>query len=142
MKLLTLLISCMLLAFAGTGCASTTSRKAPTANLQALKTFYVAKLPADERGINKVIADQLNLNGLSATTGVNPLPATPVDAVVTYQDKWMWDITMYMIELNVQIREAASGMIIASGRSYRPSLQRRPPAHMAQEVIDAIFSKP
>ena len=49
---------------------------------------------------------------------------------------------MYMIELNVQIREPASGMIIASGRSYRPSLQRKPPAHMAQEVIESIFAKP
>ncbi len=122
------------------GCASTSVNQAPSARLNQLKSFYVVKLPADERGINQLISDELNLRGFAATTGAAESAPEPVDAVITYQDRWMWDITMYMIRLDMQVREPQSRMVLSSGRSYRPSLQRRSPEKMIQEVLDLVLN--
>ncbi|MGH8275633.1 MAG: hypothetical protein ACRETH_02950, partial [Steroidobacteraceae bacterium] len=66
-------------------------------------------------------------------------PPTPVDAIVTYQDRWMWDITMYMLKLDVQVRDGRSGAILATGEVMRPSLQRKSPEDMVEEVLGVIF---
>ncbi len=121
------------------GCASLNSAKAPDADLKKLHSFYVRRLPADERGIEKLIAQRLSAMGDQSTSGDPDMPPVPVDAIVTYQDRWMWDITMYMIRLDVQIRNGESGAILASGQAMRPSLQRKSPEGMVEEVLKEIF---
>jgi hypothetical protein len=123
------------------GCATAESTKAPGAELSNLKTFYVQKLPADGRGIEILISDRLNMMGFKSSHGESSTPPTPVDAIITYQDKWMWDITMYMIKLDVQVRNSETRVVIANGRSFRPSLQRLTPAGMVEEVLGNIFKK-
>jgi hypothetical protein len=136
-RLVTLLLLAAALLFGG--CASMSSNTAPGADLSKIKKIYVVHLAPDGRAINRVIADQLNLMGYHATTGeANAVPAD-IDATLTYQDKWMWDITMYMIELNVQLREPKTEIALATAKSYRPSLQRKTPAGMAEEVPSQLF---
>jgi hypothetical protein len=46
------------------------------------------------------------MKGYSSTAGPElPQASYKVDSVVTYVDKWMWDITLYLIELTVTLRE-------------------------------------
>jgi hypothetical protein len=120
-------------------CATNNASRAPDANLTKLKTFYVVRVPEDERGIEKLIAARLNSMGYQSTSGDAPKPAAPVDAIVTYQDRWMWDITMYMIKLDIQIHDGASGAILAKGEVMRPSLQRKSPEGMVEETLGVIF---
>jgi hypothetical protein len=122
-----------------TGCANMAATVAPGADLSKIKKVHVVKLPADQRGIDKVIADELNVMGYATTLGVESRVPAGTDAVLTYQDKWMWDITMYMIELNVQLRDPQTNMAMATAKSYRPSLQRKSPPEMAKEVLTEIF---
>ena len=122
-------------------CASISTKKAPSANLTNLNTFYVQRLPADERGIERVISDQLNLLGYKSTYGKLAAPSNPVDAIVTYRDKWMWDLTMYMIKLNLEIRDGEDMRVLASGESHRPSLVRKSPEEMAKEILVNILKK-
>jgi len=120
-------------------CATLESAKAPDANVKDLKSFYVTRVPEDERGIEKMIAARLSTMGYLATSGDAPHSLNPVDAVVTYQDRWMWDITMYMIKLDVQVHDGNSGAVIARAQAVRPSLQRKSPEGMVQEVLGEIF---
>jgi hypothetical protein len=120
-----------------TGCANTDFSKAPGTDLSQLETFFVVKLSADERGIERLISDRLNMMGYQSTYGVTPPEG--VDAIVTYQDKWMWDITMYMLQLDVQVRDSKTSRILASGRSYRPSMQRKSPEGMVEEVLTQLM---
>ena len=122
-----------------TACASSNSARAPDADLHRLKTMYVARLPADERGIEKLIANRLTVLGYQCTSGDAQTPAAPVDAIVTYQDRWMWDITMYMIKLDVQIHDGKTGAILANGEVMRPSLQRKSPEGMVEETLGVVF---
>ena len=124
------------------GCATNLeSDVAPGVNLTELETVFVQKLPADGRGVEKLIAEELTRMGFKASYGPE-LPADQTfDAMVTYQDKWMWDITMYMIELRIQVLNPESRFVMASGQSFRTSLARKSPPEMVKEVLSEIFKE-
>jgi hypothetical protein len=136
-KILTFAVACAAVSLGA--CATLESAKAPDANVKDLKSFYVTRVPEDERGIEKMIAARLSTMGYLAASGDAPQSPNPVDAVVTYQDRWMWDITMYMIKLDVQVHDGNSGAVIARAQAVRPSLQRKSPEGMVQEVLGEIF---
>ncbi len=139
-KILKLVALLGLVASISTGCAvnRATGNVDPSVNLGSLKTMYVKKAPADESGVNTLIADKLRSKGVTVTTGTEPPPSN-VDAVVTYIDKWMWDITMYMLELTITIRDAKTDFPMATGNSYHTSLTRLAPKEMVNEVVDNIY---
>lgn len=121
------------------GCAvnRATGNVDPSVDLPALKTMYVRRIPADE-GTYVLIADKLRTKGVVVSTGVE-LPPDNVDAVITYIDKWFWDITMYMLELTIVIRDPKTDFPLATGNSYHTSLTRLSPQEMVNEVIDNIY---
>lgn len=123
-----------------TGCANRSSARVdPSADLQAIKTMYVVKVPNDNAGIDTLIADKLRARGYTVTTGGEP-PAN-TDAVVTYIDRWWWDITMYLLELTVTIRDPKTDFPLASANSLHSSLTRKSPPEMVAEVMDNLFKE-
>ena len=128
-----------LVATVTTGCANrATGRVDQSTNLSMLKIMYVKKIPAEDGGTNELIADKLRSKGVTVTTGTEAPPAN-VDAVVTYLDKWMWDITMYMLELTITIRDPKTDFPMATGNSFHTSLTRLSPKEMVNEVVDNIY---
>ena len=137
LKLVVLLVAVTVLS---TGCANrATATVSPSSDLSALKTMYVKHYPSDNSGVNMEIADRLRSKGIVVTTGVAPAPGK-VDAIVNYKDKWMWDITMYMLELTIDIRDPKTEALLATGNSYHTSLTRLSQTAMVNEVIDNIFN--
>jgi hypothetical protein len=124
-----------------TGCAVNrmSANVDPSAKLDTMKTMHVQKLAADGRNIDGLIADKLRTRGFTVTTGAPP--ASGVDAVVTYVDKWMWDITMYMLELTVTVRDPKTDYPLATGNSYHTSLTRKSPTEMVDEVVNNILKE-
>jgi hypothetical protein len=107
-----------------------------------VKTYYVVQQPKDERGIEKLISDNLTARGFVARTGPETSAAPAgVDAVVTYSDKWMWDITMYLLELTLTVRNPANNFPMATANSYHTSLTRKSPPEMVDEVLTNIFNE-
>jgi hypothetical protein len=139
-KILTLLSSVVLLTL-GSGCAvnRATATVENPASLNGLKTVHVSKLAADGRGIDGLIADKLRTRGYAVTNGTEK--PSNVDALVTYKDKWMWDITMYMLELTITIRDPQTDFPLATGNSFHTSLTRKSPTEMVDEVIENIFKQ-
>lgn len=113
----------------------------PGTDLSTLKSVYVVRIPADNRGVNKIIATRFEEQGITATTGDREKAPDDIDAVVTYIDKWMWDITMYMLELTIVIRNPDSDFPLAKGNSLHTSLTRKSPKEMVDEVITNIFNE-
>ena len=124
-----------------TGCAinRATATVDPSVNLGSLKAMHVAKQPKDDNGINVLIAEKLRSRGYSVTTGSEKPSA--LDAVVTYIDRWRWDITMYMLELTITIRDPGNDYPLATGKSYHTSLTRMSPSEMVDEVLNNIFKE-
>ncbi len=124
------------------GCATNLdSTVAKGVDLNEIETIFVQKLPADGRGVEKLIAEELIRLGYDASYGAALPEGESYDAMVTYQDKWMWDMTMYMIELKVQILDPETRFVMASGQTMRTSLVRKSPEGMVEEVLGEIFGK-
>lgn len=125
------------------GCSSVnlSASKSPNVKLADIKTFRVEKLEADTRGIDKLIVAQLKAMGRQVVDSESASGAVPVDAIVTYQDRWMWDLTMYMIELQIQLRAPDTKMTLASGRLFRTTLIRKSPAGMVEETLTQILQQ-
>lgn len=125
-----------------TGCAVNreTSSVTPNVEVTTLKKFYVARFEPDQRGINQLIAAELRRKGFEVSTGHEADAPRTVDAIVTYRDKWQWDITMYMIELTVYIREPGTQNMLATANSFHTSVTRKTPDEMVAEVLNNVFS--
>jgi hypothetical protein len=138
LKLVSLVTVCVALT---TGCAvnRATATVDPAARLDTLKTLHVTKHEKDERGVHTLIVDKLRSSGFAVTTG-NP-PPDKVDAMVTYVDKWFWDITMYLLELTITIREPKTDYPLATGNSMHTSLTRKSPPEMVDEVVGNILKE-
>lgn len=123
-----------------TGCANrATGNVNPLTDLSALRTMYVKHYPSDNTGVNVEIADKLRSKGVTVTTGPEA-PSLNFDAIVTYVDKWMWDITMYMVELTITIRDPKTESPMATGNSYHTSLTRKSQTEMVDEVVNNIYN--
>lgn len=112
---------------------------APSTNMPALKTIYVVHQPKDKERIDTLIADNLRLRGVNAANGDGPAPSN-VDAVITYVDKWMWDITMYLLQLTITVRDPKTEFPMATASSYHSSLTRLSPVEMVAETMNNIYN--
>ncbi len=109
----------------------------PETDLSGIKAIHVVKSAPDRRGVDKMIASRLEGMGYHATTGVN-IPAD-VDAIITYEDKWWWDLEAYMIQLTVIVRDKDTSFPLATANSMHGSLTRRTPDEMVAEVLSNLF---
>ena len=125
------------------GCVNQATAKLTSgADLTKIHKIYVEKFEPDKRGINVLISDQLIKMGYESSTGVTTAQPKDVDAVATYRDKWMWDITTYMWELTITLREPEGEYPLAVGHSLHGSLTRKSPPQMVEEVLANIFEQP
>ncbi|MBI3283698.1 MAG: hypothetical protein HYZ65_02435 [Burkholderiales bacterium] len=127
-----------------TGCAvnRTSANLSPGADLTAIKTAYVVKHDKDSHNVNEIIKAKLESEGYVVTTGPELPTPYKADMSVTYIDKWMWDITMYMLELTINFRDPKSNFPMATGNSLHTSLTRKSPEEMVVEVLTNIQSAP
>jgi hypothetical protein len=98
------------------GCINrATAKLEPGADLRTLRTYYVVHQPRDTHGIHNLIRDKLTRDGLTVTAGPElPNSSYKTDAVITYVDRWMSDITLYLLELTVTVRNATNGFPLAA----------------------------
>jgi len=144
LKRLTCLLALLVVTSMMTGCAVNRANASltPGADLSKIKTAYVVKFDKDVHDINNIITKKLQSKGYQVSTGPALPPPYPADVAVTYTDKWMWDITMYMLELTINFRDPKSDFPIATGNSFHTSLTRKSPEEMVDEVLSNILAAP
>jgi hypothetical protein len=140
-RVIRLLLAAVAVSVFASGCAvnRATATVDPSANLDKLRVVQVRKLEGEDGTVQKLIASNLRKRGYEVSEDAKP--PEKVDAVVTYVDKWMWDITMYLFELTVTVREPKSDFPLATGNSLHSSLTRLSPTEMVDEVVGNIFKE-
>lgn len=129
-------LSCFLFLLAS--CASTHSFKVPGADITRIQSIYVNTVTNDNE-VGRTIANQLKKMGYKTSHGLTPTPPVPVDAIITYEDKWKWDMTMYLLKLTIRVRDGATNQVLAIGESYQPSLQRESVEAIVEKVLVGIL---
>ena len=134
------IVAVLMAAFLLGGCAvnHATATSDPTTQWSTIKSVHVVKAPKEDGSIQKLLVDKLRSKGFTVST--DPQGYTDIDAKVTYVDRWMWDITMYLLELTVVFRDPKSDFPLAKGNSLHTSLTRKSPAAMVDEVVDNILA--
>jgi hypothetical protein len=121
------------------GCAvnRATASADPSLRWDAIKSLHVKKLEGEDGSVRTLIVEKFRSSGFSVTTDPEP-PGQP-DAFVTYRDRWVWDITMYLLELTVSVHDPRTDVALASGNSLHSSLTRKSPKEMVDEVVNNIL---
>jgi hypothetical protein len=126
-----------------TGCANqSTAKLMPGTDINKLKSFYLVQIPDDnkEENTHSLIKANLEKRGFKVSSGLQTQPPYNADAVVSYEDKWMWDITLYMMALDIKIKDPSTEAPLAVGHSLHGSLTRKSPTEMVDEVLTNIFN--
>ena len=110
----------------------------PGADVRERHTAYVVCRPEEDANICQMLAENLRAHGLTVQTGTGSPPAD-VQVVVTYEDRWAWDMATYLLTLRVDMRDPHTNVLLATAQVFATSLVRRSPARMAQESIDAML---
>jgi hypothetical protein len=123
------------------GCSNyATATLSPGVDLSGVKTFYVVHQPRDTHNLHYLIRDRIVKEGFTAVAGPESERSSHrVHSVITYVDRWVWDITLYLLELTVTLRDADNNFPLAVGNSYHTSLTRKSSEEMVDEVMMNIF---
>jgi hypothetical protein len=125
-------------AFLLAGCVGSVSGQLTIPSEVAGKSsYYVEQSPQDERNLSALIAERMRARGLNATAGA-PGPVKP-DFVVTYVDKWYWDMRMYLADMRIEVRDANDRSIVGYGQSAQSSLKAM--GKSFADVIDAALDE-
>lgn len=108
-------------------------------SVTSLRSFYVRKHADDDYKLGEEIATQLRQMGYQASVGSAEKAPSKVDAVVTYKDRWMWDITMYLLSLEVQLREPGSDATLLTAKTVRSSLVRKSQQEVVKETLTKLL---
>jgi len=127
------------MALAGCAVNRATANADDTLHWDTVKTLHVKQLEGEDGSTKRLIADRLRASGFTVTA--DPEAMGQPDAVVTYVDKWMWDLTMYMIELTITLRDPKTDAMLATGNSYHTSLTRKSQQEMVDEVVGNILKQ-
>lgn len=120
------------------GCANkATVTVEPNFNVDTIKSLHVRNSDGGGDELIPIIENKLKNMGFKVTSGEKI--SLDADAVITYRDKWMWDITMYMIELTVTLRDTKDNFPLATANSMHASLTRKSQEEMVDETINNIF---
>lgn len=126
-----------------TGCAINRSTAIPpTKDLSNVKNFYIVEEPSDKgtNNVYEILKINLEKRGYKVSTGNKTIPDYKPSVIVTYVDSWMWDMSMYMIELTITFIDPATNLPITRGNSFHTSLTRLSPEEMVNEVLTNIFN--
>jgi hypothetical protein len=106
-------------------------------NLDSIKSLHIRNSGGGGDELIPIIENKLKEMNYKVTSGDEVSP--DADAIITYRDKWMWDITMYMIELTVTVRDTQDDFPLATANSMHASLTRKSPEEMVDEALNNIF---
>jgi hypothetical protein len=128
-----------------TGCMTKRSAEFEAGvDLNSYESFHVVRSlivrQGAERGnVGELIQADLARRGKKATFGKKSEAPQGAQIIVTFDDTWYRDITLYLLELKVNFSDATTGRRLGTGSSLRTSLSRKEPAVMVSEILDRCF---
>jgi uncharacterized lipoprotein YajG len=125
----------LLLALQGCATNRESASVAADADITKLKSIYVVRSEQDDRGVYITLAEQLRNLGYTVSTGTESNAPVHTDALLSYQAQWQWDMTMYLLDLRVTLRNPTTQAVLGSASSYHTSMTRKSTEEMVAEVL-------
>ncbi len=116
-RVLAILVACAMFS----GCVSKVDGQLLVSNAYQGE-FFVERQPNDSRNLNKNISEVLTARGIKASYGEPGDAPESAEYIVTYIDRWQWDMRMYLSSLRIEAREKSTSQIVGYGESGQSSL--------------------
>ncbi|MBQ0800089.1 MAG: hypothetical protein KBT63_12480 [Porticoccaceae bacterium] len=129
----------LLLIFGGCASVDVGGYVVPGENLDPKATYIVLIEPDDARGAYKLIQQELERKNLAVEVVDKVSGRADRDVLVRYGAQWQWDITWYLLNVNIRFYHMNSELLIASAQSRRTSLARKNARSMIQEAINQVL---
>jgi len=116
------MMSMILIALLAVACAGTSATPLTGTARDPGAVFFVENHGEDQRHIEQIIAEAIRARGVTVTAG--GLGERPADTafIVTYQDRWSWDMRTFMREIKIDVRDAKNGALVAESRTFQDSM--------------------
>jgi len=124
------------------GCVGNTSGQLTLPKEQVQTgSYFVQRHDKDTRDLASTIAKSMQARGLNVTAGTAAERPAEAAYVVTYVDKWMWDMRMYLYDLRIELRDARDQSILGYGQSMQSSLKAMGQTHedVVNRALDQLF---
>ncbi len=95
-----------------------------------------------KKDLDVVVVEELRSRGYQAVSAKSGAPVEKYDAVITCYDRWCWDITPYLMELQLKVVDPKTQSLVACGESYRPTFQRARPSTVVKQTLQAMLDTP
>lgn len=135
-----LILSMLLAVFiCAAGCSTLETDNPTNRDLGKLNNFYVIQQEGSD--LDGAIDNALLFMKRNAVSGSSDKIPMNVDAIITFEGNWYWDMSMYLLRLKIQLHDPQTRTIIAEGICYHPSLERESPQDMAYEIFLKLFNE-
>ncbi len=115
-------IGIAVLALFAVACAGKSATQLSEAARSEGAVFWVENHGRDNRNLEEIIANALRLRGLEASGGQQNARPADFDFLVTYVDRWSWDMRTFLMKITINVEDASSGQIVATSESHQDSL--------------------
>jgi hypothetical protein len=122
------------------GCSSIDTYRMPSVDLSRVRTFFVVHRLADNHRVDETIVAHLRSLGYEAAAGPLTMMPQHAEAVVTYHDYWAWDFKTYLIQLDLEIRQAHTNRPMARGSYRQPTIIPKSPAAVVEKILTPLFN--
>ena len=143
MKKIILNISIVLIVFFISGCSHKhTGVNYPDHNIHEVGKVYIECNTYEKAQFPLVcgdITDEVALLGFDVSKGKKEKAPKDSKVILSYTDKWYWDMSMYMLSLEIIVRDKETNDYIAESFVERTSLIRKNTKEMAREALSEII---
>ncbi len=94
--------------------------------------------------MNDYLQSALKKEGLivKSTLPTETKTSQDVDALVSYDDIWRWDLKMYLFSISIHINDAKTGDLLAIGRWNNSAFHGfQDPKEVVQELVTGMMAK-
>ena len=112
---------------------------ASDADLSKSSVYYIVFASEDEQGLHELLRENMSSRGYNVASGFEDRIPENVDYVLRYGGQWQWDITWYLLNMDLKIYHAENQLLAASAHSLRTSLVRKSTDEVISEVLDQLF---
>ena len=130
-----------LVALLSVGCATSSNIVVNPGSTQKVHSAYVVLHEGKSSDMDAHIQRELMAHGIQVKAGPE-MQRPAADIIVRYSDNWRWDVTMYLRSLDIQVYDAATGTLVASGSWKNSAMHGYHGADgVVKDVVDQIFLK-
>lgn len=123
------------------GCSHTSGSRLPDSIRSPSSTYYVQNHGKDSRQLEVTVAEILRERGLNATAGSAAMRPQDGAYLVTYVDRWQWDMRMYLLKFTIAVSDSETGKRLGFGESYQDSLSAMGLTHrdVIERAVDELL---